>query len=305
VIEYHQILKGLKQIMDKIEFTIGEITEIKNSNIREYDVQVILNGTVLTHQIFNAGDVVPTSRFDFAQFDLFTCGCGVAGCAGFFTRVIHQKTNNSVKWTFPDDNSYIVEKLEYEFDRSEFENALENLRNKMLDLEKDNCYPCSFIDYDSSYGEANPNYKPKSSVLEAFEWCENYYKAEQNFDKLLKEKFSDFYNKSFVFQYNDKRSEEKLDFKYLVCRVMNEWPSPKKTKAYLKKAEATGNAVVEFISNKNSKPFVKMAYSSYSQFSQSDANDYESVMIDTFGNDLESIIDAENFSLKDLQLVTV
>src|ERR1700712_3765250 len=101
--------------MDNIKF---EITEVKKcGNLNQYDVIVILNDVPLIHRIFNGGSVVPLSAYDSGEFDLFTCGCGVPGCAGFHAEVIQNKTETTVKWQFPSGDSYSVEKLEYEFDR--------------------------------------------------------------------------------------------------------------------------------------------------------------------------------------------
>jgi hypothetical protein len=291
--------------MDKINFELTEVTPIKNTNLKDYDVRVVLNGTALGHVIFNTDTVVPAARFNFAEFDLFTCGCGVPGCAGFHTSVIQKKTDNSVKWTFPTDKSYNVEKLEYEFDRIEFEHTVESLRTKMLELEKDNIYPISSVSDDSSYGD-NTACEVRSSLTESFQWQEDHYNAKQKFEAMLQEKFPTYLNKAFAFKYDGKISKETLDFEYLVCRTINEWPSREKLAAYLKKAEASGNAIVEMLSTQNYKPLAKMVYSAYKQFANSKAEDNHTVVMwDTFNYQLEEISQKEKFDLSKLKLVTV
>jgi hypothetical protein len=289
--------------MDKINFNITEIKPIEKSNLKQYDVNVVLNGNLLRHVIFNADEVVPAGRFNFAEFDLFTCGCGDPYCAGFHTSVIQKKIGNSVKWTFPTDKSYKVEKLEYEFDRIEFENSIESLRTKMLELEKDSAYPCASID--SSYGE-DTTCEVRSSLTETFQWQEEHYVAKQKFETMLQEKFNDYLNKSFIFEYEGKTSKENLDFEYLVCRAINQWPPREKLGAYLKKAEASGNAIVEMLSTQNYKPLAKMVYSAYKQFANSkEENNHTAVMWDTFDYQLGEVTQKETFDLSKLKLIAV
>lgn len=292
--------------MDKINFEITEITPIKNTNLKDYDVRVILNEKPLGHVIFNASEVVPAGRFHFAEFDLFTCGCGVAGCAGFMTSVIQNKTEKSVKWIFPTDKSYKVEKLEYEFDRVEFENTVEALRSKMLELEKENIYPVSSISDDRSYGNDNAVCEAKSSLAEDFKWQQDYYDVKQNFENLLKQKFPTLCDKLFTFQYDGKQSAENLPFNYLICKSLNQWPANEKEKAYLKKVEAMGNAIVEMIYKQNYIPFAKMVHSSYHQFSVSkDRNKFDLVVFETFEYELQNMVEEDGFSLNKLKLVVI
>lgn len=292
--------------MDKINFELTEVTPIEKTSLKQYDVKVVLNGFSLGHVIFNADTVVPAGRFDFAEFDLFTCGCGVPGCAGFHTSVIQKKSDHSVKWIFPTDKSYNVEKMEYDFDRIQFENTVESLRTKMLELEKDDTYPVASISDDSSYGDDDATCEVRSSLSESFQWQEDHYNAKQKFEAMLQEKFHTYLNKAFAFEYEGKNSKETLDFKYLVCRAINDWPSREKLGAYLKKAEAAGNAIAEMFSTQNYKPLAKMVYSAYKQFANSKEEDnHTAVMWDTFDYQLREISQKEEFDLNKLKLIAV
>jgi hypothetical protein len=258
--------------MDKIQLAITEITPCDKSSLKEYDVQVIFNGVALKHNIFNAGPVVPASRFDFAEFDLFTCSCGIAGCAGFHNQVVQNKTADTVKWTFPDDKSYSVDKLEYEFDRVQFEQEFETLRSKMLELQKEKTHQVTFIRDENEYfgvdKEGDERFEVKDELTETFEWYESRYTAKQNFNSMLKEKFPAIHGKNIRFEYEGKTNTYPFDFNYAVCRAMNQWPEKRKEKAYLKRAEAAGKAVEKAIFENDKKNLVEIVHAAYKEFAE-------------------------------------
>lgn len=78
------------------------------------------------------GDIIPQA-FDLYEFfrlsetgegELFTCSCGIAGCAGIHTKLmVIFKDDNSVEWVVPEDavDDYnFLNKQKYVFSKSEY-----------------------------------------------------------------------------------------------------------------------------------------------------------------------------------------
>lgn len=295
------------QLMDQIKLEITEIQSYEKSILKGYDVAVFFNGIKLKHTIFNGCEVVPASRYDFANFDLFTCSCGVAGCAGFHTAVIQEKTSETVKWIFPNDNSYSVDKIEFEFNRPQFEQEFEKLRTKMLELEKNNMHLVTCIRDESDYAGSDVGenrFEVQNRLGETFNWYADRYEARQNFNTMLKEKFSNIYQKVFRFKYEGKVEDGSFDLSYLVCRSLNQWPEKKKEKAYLKKAKAAGKAIEKALCEKNYMSFMKMVHKSYESFITSEVKgNYKETMWCAFEFELYKLVKKEDFVLGKLEII--
>lgn len=296
--------------MDKIKFQITDVAPCEKTKIMLYDVEVVLNDKPLGHRVFNGVNVIPASKFDFAEFDLFTCGCGVAGCAGFHTEVIQNKKEKAVQWTFPNDQSYNVNKLIYEFERLDFEGQIEDLRSQMLKLEKLNMHLTMCVKEDEGYDDEEAEEKNSFEVLhkleESFKWSEDHYDVTEKYHKMLKNKFSQFYGKAFCFEYNEKKSEE-IQFTYFILRAMNQWPNKKNEKSFLKKAEKTANAIIEYFRNQNSKPLIQIVYKEYSKFNlEFTGQDKEKLLFyGTFKYPLDQVITKEEFEIDKVSLAIV
>jgi len=82
--------------------------------------------------------------------DLFTCSCGVAGCAGIFEDTLVEVTDTHVAWTFPDDpfRGRLHEglfapgaPLTVRFERAHYDSALQALEQELLALAADGGLP--------------------------------------------------------------------------------------------------------------------------------------------------------------------
>lgn len=293
--------------MDKIQFSLTEVKPFKKSNLKDFDVKVVLNGQTLKHSIFNGCQVVAASRYDFAEFDLFTCSCGVSGCAGFHIEIIQNKTGDKVKWTFPDDKSYAVEKLEFEFERVEFEQEFEQLRTKIFELEKDNAYMTVCISDTYEYGTDGTEveqYEVREKLSKTFAWYEGRYEANQNFNIMLKEKFPDVYGKSLCFKYEGKTNDKvnSFDLTYLVCRSINKWPESKNQKSYLKKSEKAGKAIEKALFENDFQEFTKMVHAEYAEFNDNKDSINESVW-SAFEYSLDRLVKKDNFDMNKLSII--
>jgi len=293
--------------MDQIKLEVTQIKNCEKSSIKQYDISVILNKVALGHVIFNGEEVIPASKIDAIEFDLFTCDCGVPGCAGFHTSIIQKKTENTVKWIFPTDKSYSVSKLEYEFDRRQFEEEFNTLKYKMVELEKRNTHLITCIRDLSQYSDGENLEGDKrfevSSIAESFKWYDNRHKTKQKFDELLKEIAPHLADKKLSFQYEGKISEN-FDFEYVICRMLNEWPRNDRQR-YFKNVRAAAKAIDAFIVNNDNSQFAKIMSDSYKDFV--DAKESKDYFAETVWNGLDILVDKlvteEEFKLDKLSIV--
>lgn len=89
----------------KISTFLLEIIEEKNSDL---SVSLIIDGIDFGKDIIDLEELKKSAIFSGA-YNLQTCGCGVAGCAGFFEPIFVQHTNDYVIWEF-DSNYHPVPK---------------------------------------------------------------------------------------------------------------------------------------------------------------------------------------------------
>lgn len=95
--------------------------------------------------LFDALTVIVRGCAEPSTLDLFTCSCGVAGCAGIFDDVAIGVTSNQVTWTFPEE--YFREALSphlfpddvpmtVQFSRRQYQEALDGLEYQLNEAEK-------------------------------------------------------------------------------------------------------------------------------------------------------------------------
>lgn len=250
--------------MDTIKFKLTEPTLIEGSNLKCYDVKVILNGQQLPHSIFNAAEALSVYEFKSAEFDLFTCSCGVAGCAGFHDYVLHKKSIGEVIWTFPQEDYYKTDQKVYTFKQEQFDFEFKALKEKMLSLEKERVHHETMLSDEGLYEEEN-----SKAVMTAFElqksldWWNNLRTADANFNEFLLKNFPQEVQTTFSWVYDGEKSKESHDFASIVKRLLNKYPKNAKEPNYLKKVKKSGTALVQLLKN-NDKDFKSLANKSYS-----------------------------------------
>lgn len=71
-----------------------------------------------------------------ASYDLFTCSCGVPGCAGFHEPITQTRTNGQVLWAVPDEKTAKLLGADHlVFDAAAFDAAIAALYTTLLDFE--------------------------------------------------------------------------------------------------------------------------------------------------------------------------
>lgn len=261
--------------MDQIKFVIEEPSTLEGVDFKRYDVAVYLNDKKLAHNLFNAAEVLPVYKYHFAEFDMFTCSCGIAGCAGFQAPVIHTAKEGIVTWTFPEGDSYKTDKKVYQFVQSEFQEVFAKLNKDMLALEKKKMFhdtlirdESMYIGYDETLDEKQPRFEAREQLKESLKWFENRYQGVQNFNDMLEEKYPDLVSKDFRYTYEKEESKYAYSLGDVVGRLLNQFPSRAKEKSYLKSCEVAVEAIIDML-NGNNKKFKKIAHNSYEKYEMS------------------------------------
>jgi len=282
--------------MDQINFTLTDSKLSYNKKFNEYDVRVSLNGISLGDNLFNACSVIAAHKYNFAEFHLFTCGCGVPGCAGYHTEVIQTKTASVVNWKFPKDSSYKVDKLEYTFDTAQFNAEFKKIIFQILKLEKENTHLTSCVDFHDEFDEQEPTGVTPFTV--GVKWYSTHYQAIQNLVMMLEEKFPSLYNKSFYIKYGDEVTDSEYDFKSLLCRMVNHYPRKVKDKRFLDKIEKVGRMVEA----NDYTSIIKTVHDAYKQFNEKSKRNKNESFWRTFQWELQSIVKEEDFDVKGVSI---
>lgn len=116
---------------------------------RLIEVRPVIDGLQLSADVFDATYVLAAGLRPMA-LDIFTCDCGVAGCAGIFEEAEIQVSKNLVSWAFPEStfkprlNADLVSAaplLVFEFEKSAYRQALKTLKSDLLAQEKESPLP--------------------------------------------------------------------------------------------------------------------------------------------------------------------
>lgn len=230
--------------MDTIQFEITDIRAIKDSAIKSCEVAMLFNGQPIPDGLFNAAEVIAASHFNIAEFDLFTCTCGVPGCAGYHSRVKQAKENGVVSWEIPEE--YRTDKQEYLFDSEQFSEAFKSLFSRLEELERDKIYVSSNFRSVIDDEDIDP-----VSIRKGVDWLMDQFQADENLNVTLKNFKPDLYGKEFFVRYGDEVCRFKTDLHYLVCGIMNQYPRAAKDNFYLAKAKLAAKAVDNLIAGDN------------------------------------------------------
>lgn len=101
-------------------------------------IDVVLNGTAIKDQDVGIQAVLYGLKQDFCAFYLFTCNCGVAGCAGFFDSVIYEQSSDGYSTITTEDEKAIrlLGGNRFYFLTSQVHSAVDDLRNRIEEFEK-------------------------------------------------------------------------------------------------------------------------------------------------------------------------
>lgn len=234
--------------MDTIKFEIVQAKNFEEQKLsfETYGVSVFLNEKKMPHTFFNSTSVLSAVRQKFAEFDLFTCTCGVAGCAGFLVEIIHSVKDSIVEWEFPEKDYYITDKKVYHFVKKDFNDSFSNLYDKMLELEKENIIHENLVCFDYIYDADDADNYVIMDLKESMNFLLNHYENEAKFDCMLKETFPTIWNKNFKYTYEGKTGEELISLSHLAIRLLNSRVGLNYSSFYFSKFKLAVKAILEF-----------------------------------------------------------
>lgn len=253
--------------MDKIRFEVID-AQLENNNLKTYNVEIFLNGKALKDKMFNTCEVLAASSRENVTFDLLTCECGYPACAGFNKPVIQTKTAETIKWTFPDDGSYDVQKKEFEFDQSEFNQQFSQLKSLLLKLEEQKNY---LVDMLADTYEEVERYEVRSSIAQSLDCYEKTYQAKEKLNNMLNKNFPNLVGHKFNLVYENYSSAE-LTLNYLVCRMINQFPALNNSEDFESQLIQAGKAI-EKIKESNYHDFYEVIHKGIGKFNAKDKND--------------------------------
>lgn len=129
------------------------------------DVGLVLNGQPLADGLVDVAALIGCATLPLSRFDLYTCGCGVAGCAGFHAPLVQRRQGDTVSWTTEDEKLSTVLGLAdgrtLTFDAGAFDAAITTLYRDLLAFEQDGFVaaselPESYLDIGDTTPETQP-----------------------------------------------------------------------------------------------------------------------------------------------------
>lgn len=277
--------------MDTIEFKIQPVDLQPQSYPNQFNVEVVLNGIHHNRYVFNGAETVAASQYDLSEFDLFTCSCGIAGCAGFQTPIKQEKTEQSVQWTFPTGENYKVEKNVYVFDKAEFEKTFLTLQETILAHERNNQHLVSSCSDHEDEVKTTPFQK-------SLDWHRVCFSNTEQFNLMLQASFPTLFHAPIYLNYNGQKTQHGMDLFYLVCRSLNEWPkqqTEKKMASLLKNGKLAGQYIQRAIDKKEHHPLFKLIYKNYKAIEPK--KDLAETIYSVFEFDLYKLVEPEDFDI--------
>lgn len=123
---------------------------IDGPQYREVEPRPLVDGMPLSRSYWFDALALLTWGTHSGAVDLFTCSCGVAGCAGIFEDTLVEVTDTCVAWTFPEDpfrgklhEGFFAAgaPLTVRFERAQYDSALQALEQELLALAADGGLP--------------------------------------------------------------------------------------------------------------------------------------------------------------------
>lgn len=105
------------------------------------EVGLVLNGQPLADGLVDVASLIGCATLPLSRFDLYTCGCGIAGCAGFHDPLVQRRQGSTVSWATEDQKLSTVLGLAdgrtLTFDAGAFDAAITTLYRDLLAFEQD------------------------------------------------------------------------------------------------------------------------------------------------------------------------
>lgn len=224
------------------------------------DIFAVIDGTEYTNQFLDYFGIVASSTTEEAEFYLFTCSCGTAGCAGYHIPMQMKMTESTVTWKAEDKLSEVLGTDTLVFDRSAYLKAVSDLRATVeakvgagwvtLDLVE------SYYEDDEELPDLDSKYKS------TMKWAEAHYKDEADIANVIRLTSTPHYGKHFSLSYPGATDSE-TEFRWLVLRCLNQFPEDGGKNYYLAKVRYAATALSAFIDTGETKMLSRIVESQY------------------------------------------
>lgn len=231
----------MEQKISRIGFKIAyddeqpsSVAEQKTNVIKTFNVLVEIDGEVMCESDFGATAPVVASKFSEVEFDLYTCSCGIAGCAGYFDDIYQTRSDSHVTWKLRGKTSEQFKTETLVFDRNQFDEAFETLRKDIFDLETQGYHFVCVLDsfYD---GESESHQREPGVLKDYYEHALKWFREEAFQRSVVKATQPELFEKAFFYSYKDEKSSYEVPFadlvKYFICNWSRDPLGTKKRKA--------------------------------------------------------------------------
>ena len=141
--------------MNTIEFRITPPK--RGSKSIEVKVEALIDGHNHGDYPVAITDLIFGGAVERSNFNLYSCTCGNAGCAGFHDHIQHRRIDGNVQWDIPDTKLQSLLGCDrLTFDTGHFDSALSYLRSTLEKYESQGLYAPFMVD-DEHFGSENSN----------------------------------------------------------------------------------------------------------------------------------------------------
>lgn len=288
--------------MDIIKIAFEDSFQYETVDFKGYNLTLSLNDEVFKNQLLNFVEVLCLIDLHFAEFDLFTCSCGIPGCAGYHYSVLQTVEDGIVTWTFPESGDYKTKKKVYRFDLIAFKKVLKETIKQVKSLEKEKIYHSLLVRDDSDYVDYEDDgqtakYSIRNKFIKEFKYIFNSFHGRQNYYDMLHENYPDLVNKNFNWIYDNELIKSDISFDDLVCNILNQYPSKEHEPYFIAKCKLSVKAIRDLLKGDN-RLFKKLTKHGYGKYDLS-AYDVVEYYIRSKVKEEDFIIDKLSLNIKD------
>ncbi len=249
--------------MDTIKLQISEDKPKDNQkSINTINVTIFLNDESMS-SLVDITSLLGAYTVEKADFNLYTCSCGIPECGGFFELVKHEKDKNTITWTLPEEEIYTFSKKTFVFDKKLFQKEVNQFIDSVLEYEKKGIYleqhlneTCPSYLYEDNKDEEKIKEEQlkilkKSNFLHIIKKSKKYYLIQQKFNNTISKNFIDYLDKKIYIKYANKQSDVEYNFGSLICRLLNEFPRVSVKNEYYFQVQQAGFELIKFFNKED------------------------------------------------------
>lgn len=116
--------------MNKLEIVVHQRHDPENLTIH-HEFSCYIDGEIINITFDPVEFVIAKPKETPRSYEIFTCSCGHAGCAGIFEGISVHKEDNKIVWI---DGDSKLKQPRYEFDAERYEEAVVNTLKTLFDI---------------------------------------------------------------------------------------------------------------------------------------------------------------------------